>query len=116
MTSHASVCNITMVRFESGTTAERGCGTAALCTATLVLHRWYGAVLDITLASSSTQCVPIELVTMACSPDLSPIENMWSVVWQRLTPDYTPSCHRSTLATCEAFFGLLYPRTHPKSL
>ncbi|GFY27336.1 transposable element Tcb1 transposase [Trichonephila clavipes] len=39
-------------------------------------------------------------------PDLSPIENMWSMVAQRLTidPDYTPTCHtRSTLATCGSF-------------
>ncbi|GFW49173.1 hypothetical protein TNCV_332661 [Trichonephila clavipes] len=50
--SHASVCNTTMVGFESGDTGERGCCAAALCPATLVLHRvlWYGAVLDITLA------------------------------------------------------------------
>ncbi|GFX59124.1 transposable element Tcb1 transposase [Trichonephila clavipes] len=44
-------CNITMVGFESGDTVERGWCTAALCIATLVLHRvlCYEAVLDITL-------------------------------------------------------------------
>ncbi|GFX04855.1 transposable element Tcb1 transposase [Trichonephila clavipes] len=44
LTSHASVCKTTMVGFESGYTVERGCLTAALCTARLVLHRvlWYG--------------------------------------------------------------------------
>ncbi|GFW74371.1 HTH_38 domain-containing protein [Trichonephila clavipes] len=39
LTSNASVCNTTIVGFESGDTAERGCLTAALCTTTLVLHR-----------------------------------------------------------------------------
>ncbi|GFT51563.1 hypothetical protein TNCV_4219131 [Trichonephila clavipes] len=44
LTSLASVGNTTMVGFESGDTVERGCLTAALCTATLVLHRelWSG--------------------------------------------------------------------------
>ncbi|GFT73182.1 transposable element Tcb1 transposase [Trichonephila clavipes] len=35
---HPSVCNTTMVGFESGDTMERGCRTVAFCTATLVLH------------------------------------------------------------------------------
>ncbi|GFX23954.1 transposable element Tcb1 transposase [Trichonephila clavipes] len=52
LTSRVSVCHTTMVGFESGDTVERGCSTAALCTATLVLHfvLWYGDVLNITLA------------------------------------------------------------------
>ncbi|GFV95333.1 transposable element Tcb1 transposase [Trichonephila clavipes] len=67
LTSHTSVCNTTIVGFESGDTVERGCGTAALYTTTLVLHQ-------------------IELLPWpARSPDLSPIENMWSMVAQRLT-------------------------------
>ncbi|GFW46012.1 uncharacterized protein TNCV_3276301 [Trichonephila clavipes] len=51
LTSHASVCNTTMVGFESGDTVDRGSRTAALCTTTLVLQRvlWFGVVLDITL-------------------------------------------------------------------
>ncbi|GFU51123.1 cytochrome P450 2J2 [Trichonephila clavipes] len=36
-TSQASVCNTTMVGFESGDTVERGCLTAALCTTTRLL-------------------------------------------------------------------------------
>ncbi|GFU77902.1 HTH_38 domain-containing protein [Trichonephila clavipes] len=51
LTCHVSVCNTTMVGFDSGDTAKRGFCTAALCTTTLVLHRvlCYGVVLDITL-------------------------------------------------------------------
>ncbi|GFS63892.1 transposable element Tcb1 transposase [Trichonephila clavipes] len=58
LTNHASVCNATIVGFESGDTVERGCWTALLCTATLVLHSvlWYGAVLDITLTLFYTHC------------------------------------------------------------
>ncbi|GFX20779.1 transposable element Tcb1 transposase [Trichonephila clavipes] len=66
LTNHASVCNTTMFGFESGDTVERGCWTAALCTATLILHR-------------------------ARSPDLSPIESMWSMVAQRLTQITPPA-------------------------
>ncbi|UYV61874.1 hypothetical protein LAZ67_1006915 [Cordylochernes scorpioides] len=37
----------------------------------------------------------------ARSPDLSPIENMWSIGCSMIDRDYIPSCHtRSTLATC----------------
>ncbi|GFW59272.1 uncharacterized protein TNCV_2910181 [Trichonephila clavipes] len=52
LTSHASVCNTTMVGFESGDSGERGRRIAAFGTSTLVLHRvlWYGVVLDITCA------------------------------------------------------------------
>ncbi|GFV68757.1 transposable element Tcb1 transposase [Trichonephila clavipes] len=53
----------------------------------------------------------------ARSPDLSPIENMWSMVAQRLTQITPPSCHiRSTLATCGSCLVCCTPRTHPKSL
>ncbi|GFS76802.1 transposable element Tcb1 transposase [Trichonephila clavipes] len=53
----------------------------------------------------------------ARSPDLSPIENMWSMVAQRLTHITPPSCHtRSTLATCGSCLVCCTPRTHPKSL
>ncbi|GFW83392.1 transposable element Tcb1 transposase [Trichonephila clavipes] len=55
LTSHASVCNTTMVGFESGDTV-------------------------------------IELLPWpARSPDLSPIENMWSMVAQRLTQITPPA-------------------------
>ncbi|GFT16606.1 transposable element Tcb1 transposase [Trichonephila clavipes] len=52
-------------------------------------------------------------------PDLLPIENMWSMVAQRLTQITPPptSCHtRSTLATCGSCLVCCTPRTHPKSL
>ncbi|GFT40340.1 transposable element Tcb1 transposase [Trichonephila clavipes] len=60
----------------------------------------------------------IELIHwMARSPDLSPIENMWSMVAQRLTQITTPSCPtRSTLVACESCLVCCTPRTHPKSL
>ncbi|PRD33707.1 UNVERIFIED_CONTAM: hypothetical protein NCL1_16856 [Trichonephila clavipes] len=49
------------------------------------------------------------------SPDLSLIENMWSMVAQQLT-QITPSCHtRSTLAKCGSCLVSCTPRTHPKS-
>ncbi|UYV79831.1 hypothetical protein LAZ67_18000857 [Cordylochernes scorpioides] len=115
LTSNASVCNTTMVGFESGDTVERGCYTAALCTATLVLHRvlcqrYISEVLE-PVVLPYLQGLPtaifqqdnarphvtrivqkffvnrqIELLPWpARSPDLSPIENMWSMVAQRLT-------------------------------
>ncbi|GFX11434.1 uncharacterized protein TNCV_2804951 [Trichonephila clavipes] len=56
----------------------------------------------------------IELLPwLARSPDLSPIEDMWLMVAQRLTP----SCHtRSTFATCGSCLVCCTRRTHPKSL
>ncbi|GFV61399.1 transposable element Tcb1 transposase [Trichonephila clavipes] len=47
----------------------------------------------------------------ARSPDISPIESMWSMVAQRLT-----SHTRSTLTTCGSCLVCCTPRTHPKSL
>ncbi|GFV06252.1 transposable element Tcb1 transposase [Trichonephila clavipes] len=56
----------------------------------------------------------IELLPwLAHSPDRSPIENMWSMVAQRLTPSYHT---RSALATCGSCLVCCIPRTHPKSL
>ncbi|GFW21735.1 transposable element Tc3 transposase [Trichonephila clavipes] len=53
----------------------------------------------------------------ACSPDLSPIENMWSMIAQRLTQITPPSCHtRSTLVTRGSCLVCCTPKTHPKSL
>ncbi|GFS61147.1 transposable element Tcb1 transposase [Trichonephila clavipes] len=53
----------------------------------------------------------------ARSPDLSPIENMWSMVAQRLTQITPPRCHtRSNLAKCGSCLVCCTPRTHPKSL
>ncbi|GFY12113.1 transposable element Tcb1 transposase [Trichonephila clavipes] len=164
LTSHASVCNTTLVGFESGETGERGCGTAALCTATLVLHRvlWYGVVLDITLVriagtlnsqsyiSNVLEPVvlpylqdlataifqqdnaqpyvarivqrffvnhQIELLPLpASSPDLSPIENMWSTVAQCLTQITPPAATPDQLwQRVEAAWSAV-PQEHIQSL
>ncbi|UYV77302.1 hypothetical protein LAZ67_15000423 [Cordylochernes scorpioides] len=49
----------------------------------------------------------------ARSPDLLPIENMWSTT---IDPDNIPSClTRSTLATCGSCSVCCTPRKHPKS-
>ncbi|GFU95391.1 transposable element Tcb1 transposase [Trichonephila clavipes] len=48
------------------------------------------------------------------SSDLSPIENMWSMIAQRLTLDYTSSCH--TRQRVEAVQSGLYPQEHIQSL
>ncbi|PRD31531.1 UNVERIFIED_CONTAM: Transposable element Tcb1 transposase [Trichonephila clavipes] len=54
---------------------------------------------------------------LAHSPDLSPIENMWSMVVQRLTKITPPRCHtRLTFATCGRSLVRCSPRTHPSSL
>ncbi|GFU52418.1 transposable element Tcb1 transposase [Trichonephila clavipes] len=60
----------------------------------------------------------IELLPwLARSPDISPIENMWSMVFSMIDLDCTPSCHtRSTLATCGSCLVCCTPRTYPKSL
>ncbi|GFW24152.1 transposable element Tcb1 transposase [Trichonephila clavipes] len=51
------------------------------------------------------------------SPDLSPIENIWSMVAERLTQITSPRCRTiSTLATCGSYLVCCTPRTHPKSL
>ncbi|GFV07365.1 uncharacterized protein TNCV_1765261 [Trichonephila clavipes] len=49
LTSDASVCNTTMVGFESGETVERGCCTAAFCTGYYGMGRYW-----ISLSNSST--------------------------------------------------------------
>ncbi|GFW05760.1 transposable element Tcb1 transposase [Trichonephila clavipes] len=53
----------------------------------------------------------------ACSPDLSPIENMWSMVAQRLTMITPPAATPDQLwQRVEATCSTSTPRTHPKSL
>ncbi|GFX79649.1 transposable element Tcb1 transposase [Trichonephila clavipes] len=59
----------------------------------------------------------IELLPwLACSSDLSPIENMWSMVAQRLTQITPPAATRSTLATCGSYLVCCTPRIHIQSL
>ncbi|GFW46928.1 transposable element Tcb1 transposase [Trichonephila clavipes] len=73
---------------QEGTTDRHGrshppqCTTSVLCTATLVLHcvLWFFVNHQIEL-----------LPWPARSPDLSPIENMWSMVAQRLTQITPPA-------------------------
>ncbi|GFV29240.1 transposable element Tcb1 transposase [Trichonephila clavipes] len=107
-----------MVGFESGDTDERGCWTAALCTTTLVLHRvlWYGVVLDITLALSFILPDLIASPWSARSSDISPIENMWSMVAQRLTQITPPAATPDQLwKRVEAAWSTV-PQEHIQSL
>ncbi|GFV35409.1 uncharacterized protein TNCV_3204411 [Trichonephila clavipes] len=52
LTSHAYVCNTTMVGFESGDTVKRGCCIAALCTGYYGMKRYLISLSH----SSSTHC------------------------------------------------------------
>ncbi|GFT80712.1 transposable element Tcb1 transposase [Trichonephila clavipes] len=100
LTSHASICNTTMVGFESGDRMLNIC----------VMHHHTGPALDIMVMATAifqqdnarprvARIVKgffvnhqIELLPwQARSPDLSPIENMWSMVAQRLTQITPPA-------------------------
>ncbi|GFY15408.1 transposable element Tcb1 transposase [Trichonephila clavipes] len=52
----------------------------------------------------------------ACSPDLSPIENMWSMVAQRLTQITPPAAAPDQVWQSVECLVYCIPRTHPKSL
>ncbi|GFW52194.1 transposable element Tcb1 transposase [Trichonephila clavipes] len=115
LTSHASVCNTTLVGFESGYTVERGCFTAALCTSTLALHRVLWIMRDHTWHASSKGSLSIELLPWpAHSPDLSPIKNMWFMVAQRLTQITPPAATPDQLWNVWKLLGLLYPKNTSK--
>ncbi|GFW65144.1 transposable element Tcb1 transposase [Trichonephila clavipes] len=99
LTNHTSLCNTTTVRFESGDTVERGCSTAALCGPEPDIMGVATAIFQQDNDRPHVACIvqgffvnhQIELLPwLARSPDLSPIENMWSMVAQRLT-QITPS-------------------------
>ncbi|GFV24120.1 hypothetical protein TNCV_3533961 [Trichonephila clavipes] len=110
LTGHASVCNAT-VGFESGDTGKRGCGTAALCTTTLVMHQVLpGGRYCISLSHSfSTHCRAMRnhmwhalSKVLRQSPDLIASlagslsgfftdRNMWSIVAQLLTQITSPA-------------------------
>ncbi|GFW79604.1 transposable element Tcb1 transposase [Trichonephila clavipes] len=98
LTSHASVCNTAMVGFESEDTLERESPS------TLVLHRvlwaWSQPYFNRIMRYHTWHALStgffvnhqIELLPWpARSPDLSPIENMWSMVAQRLTQITPPA-------------------------
>ncbi|GFV29042.1 transposable element Tcb1 transposase [Trichonephila clavipes] len=110
LTSHASVCNTTMVGLQSAQTVGRGGLTAALCTTTFVLLR--GLATAIFQQDNSRPHVArivqmffvnhlIALLPwLACTLDLSPIENMWPMVSQRLTQITHPAATPDQLCQC----------------
>ncbi|GFX47197.1 transposable element Tcb1 transposase [Trichonephila clavipes] len=122
LTSRASVCNTTVVRFESGGTVLSSC----------VMHRHTGpAPFIMGLATAIVQQDnvrphvarivqwffvnhEIELLPWpAPSPDFCSIENMWVHGCSMIDPDYIPSCclSRSTLAMCGS---CLHPKNTSK--
>ncbi|GFV89154.1 transposable element Tcb1 transposase [Trichonephila clavipes] len=98
LTSHASVCNIMMVEFESGDTVEREDAE----------HLRY---------ARPAPGIMIELLHWwARSLDLSPIENMWSMVAQRLTQITSPAATPDQLwQRVEAAWSAV-PQEHIQSL
>ncbi|GFT69426.1 HTH_38 domain-containing protein [Trichonephila clavipes] len=96
LTSYSSVCNTTMVGFESGDTVERGRWTAALCTATLVLHRvlWYGQYWISLSHFSSTHCRYFKQIALHFGGFWSQLSFLTFRAWSqpyfnRITNDYT---------------------------
>ncbi|GFX12642.1 hypothetical protein TNCV_3157631 [Trichonephila clavipes] len=92
LTSHRSVCNTTMVGFESGDNVQRGCVTARICTTTLVLHwvLWYGAVLDITFT--------LFLYALPIAPPGATPDNLWQrveAVWSDVPQEHIQSLFES---------------------
>ncbi|GFU25190.1 transposable element Tc1 transposase [Trichonephila clavipes] len=170
LTSHASVCNTTVVGFESGDTVERMHRREDQCS---VMHRYTGhapgiMVLDGIGYHSRTPLVriagtlnsqryisevlepvvlpylqglapaifqqdnarphvarivdrffvnhQIELLSWPVrSPDLSSIENMWSMVAQRLPRLHTPLPHQINFGNVWKLLGLLYPKNTSKA-
>ncbi|GFX85288.1 transposable element Tcb1 transposase [Trichonephila clavipes] len=127
LTSQASVCNTTMVGFESGDTVERMLNSC-------VMHRHSGlapgirglatAIFQKDNAPHVVRTVPrvfvhhqIELLPwLARSPDLTPIENTWSMVAQRLTQITLPAATPDQLwHRVEAAWSTV-PQEHIQSL
>ncbi|GFV42945.1 transposable element Tcb1 transposase [Trichonephila clavipes] len=164
LTNYASVCNTTMVGFESGDTVERGCRGGAgpphwSCTGYYGMGRYW-----ISLAhSSSTHCryfkqpaLHLRGIGASCpslpsgyyfnrimrnhtwhalskcsssitrlnyfpgrlarSPDFSPIENMWSMVAQRLTQITPPAATPDQLWQRVEAAWFVVPQEHIQSL
>ncbi|GFT36570.1 transposable element Tcb1 transposase [Trichonephila clavipes] len=153
LTSHASVCNTTMVGFESGDNVESHRGERMLNSC--VMHRHTGPAPGImvlggieyhsrtplvriagTLNSQRYICEFLEPVVFPClqglataiiqqfnarphaarSPDLSPIENMWSMVAQRLTQITPPAATPDQLWQLVEAAWSAVPQEHIQSL
>ncbi|GFT49216.1 transposable element Tcb1 transposase [Trichonephila clavipes] len=87
-----------------------------------VMHRHTGPAPDIMVWGgigypSRTPLFPIELLPWpARSSDLSPIENMWSMVAQRLTQITTPAATPDQLYQCVEAAWSAVPQEHIQSL
>ncbi|GFT51429.1 transposable element Tcb1 transposase [Trichonephila clavipes] len=89
LTSRASVCNTTMAGFDSGDTVERGCcmhhhtgpAPGIMVLATAIFQQEIVLIVQRFFVNQQIEL----LLWPARSADLSPIENMWSIVAQRLT-------------------------------
>ncbi|GFX56771.1 transposable element Tcb1 transposase [Trichonephila clavipes] len=92
MTSHASVCNTTMVGFESGDRGEDA-------------EHWFFGNHQIKLVSWPAR-----------SPDFLPIENMWSMVAQRLTQITLPAATPDELWQRVEVSWSAVPQEHIQSL
>ncbi|GFV40192.1 transposable element Tcb1 transposase [Trichonephila clavipes] len=113
LTSHASVCNITMVGFKSGDTVERSPQWS--CTGCYGM----GSIFQQDNARPHVAHIvqrffvnqQIELLLWPVRfPDRSPIENMWSMVAQRLTKITPHLPHQMNFGNVWKLLGLLYPK------
>ncbi|GFW93291.1 transposable element Tcb1 transposase [Trichonephila clavipes] len=55
------------------------------------------------------------LLWSACSPDLSQIENVWSMLAQRLARDAHPLLHHINFGNIWKLHGVLYPKDSSKT-
>ncbi|GFT61087.1 transposable element Tcb1 transposase [Trichonephila clavipes] len=91
LTSHASVCNATMVGFESGDTVESP-APCIMSLATAIFQQdnarpHVARIVQMFFVNHEIELLPWR----ANSPDFSPIESMWSMVAQRLTQITPPA-------------------------
>ncbi|GFV45861.1 transposable element Tcb1 transposase [Trichonephila clavipes] len=135
LTSHASVCNTTMVGFESGATVERRLRIAGilnsqryisevlepvfllflLCLATSIFQQHNAQPHVARIVQSFFINHQIELLPWpARSPDLLSIENMWSMFAQRLTQITPPAATPDQLCNVWKLLALLYPKNTSK--
>ncbi|GFY33497.1 transposable element Tcb1 transposase [Trichonephila clavipes] len=138
LTSYASVCNTTMVGFESGNTVEEdaeqlryapphwscteyygvGASCPSLASGLGHSHVSTGIMCDHTRPAFFQRFFvnhQIELLPwLTRSPDLSPIENMWYMVAQRLTQIAPQLPHQINIGKVWKLLGLLYPKNTSK--